>query len=194
MPKGFVSEAPPPSPTELKIKNNTPARLTNTPPIFLKVMGSFKAMAATNMVRMGVQVFVMLVSMEVVMVMAFKKLSCVRKRPNMEAMKIFGRSFFSTFSLGMKSDNSQNKAVAPIARRQNRSMGVSTCALEMFLQQTMLNPKMQYAPKQARWPMSIDLSFMALEFDEGPIPNNAAKVRIFFAILQPQFGFEIKDR
>jgi hypothetical protein len=28
--------------------------------------------------------------------------------------------------LGMKSDNSQNKAVAPVARRQNRSMGVNT--------------------------------------------------------------------
>jgi hypothetical protein len=43
----------------------------------------------------------------------------------------------------MKSDNSQNKAVAPVALRQNKSMGVNTCALEMFLQQMMLNPKMQ---------------------------------------------------
>ena len=100
-------------------------------------------MAATNMVMMGVHVLVMLVSMEVVKVIAFKKLICVRYKPNMEAKKIFGKSFNGTFSLGMKSDNSQNKAVAPVARRQNKSIGVNTCALEMFLQQTMLNPKIQ---------------------------------------------------
>lgn len=140
---GFVSEAPPPSPTELKIRKSTPARLTNTPAIFLKVMGSFKATAATSIVRIGVQVLVILVSMEVVMVMAFKKLIWVRKRPNMEAMKICPMSFSGTFSLGIKSESSQNKAVAPIARRQNKSMGVSTCALEIFLQHTILKPKMQ---------------------------------------------------
>ena len=143
MPKGFVSEAPPPSPTELKIRNKTPTKLTNTPPIFLRVIGSFNATAATNIVKMGVQVLVMLVSMEVVMVMAFRKLICVRYKPSMEAMKIFGKSFNATFSLGMKRESSQNKAVAPVARRQNKSIGVNTCALEMFLQQTMLNPKMQ---------------------------------------------------
>ena len=143
MPKGFDSEAPPPKPTELKIKNNTHAKLTKTPAIFLKVIGSFKAMAATIIVKIGVQVLVMLVSMEVVMVMAFKKLICVRYKPNMDATKICSKSFTGTFSLGMKRESSQNKAVAPVARRQNKSMGVSTCALEMFLQQTMLNPKMQ---------------------------------------------------
>ena len=95
------------------------------------------------MVKMGVQVLVMLVSMEVVMVMAFRKLIWVRKRPNMEATKIWSISFIGTFSLGMKSESSQNKAVAPVARRQKRSMGVITCALEMFLQHTMLKPKMQ---------------------------------------------------
>lgn len=143
MPIGLVSEAPPPKPTELNIKNKTPARLTKTPPIFLKVIGSFRTMAATNMVMMGVQVLAMLRSMEVVMVMAFRKLIWVRKRPSMDATKICIRSFSGTFSLGMKSDSSQNKRVAPVARRQNKSMGVNTLALEMFLQQTMLSPKMQ---------------------------------------------------
>ena len=143
IPKGFVSEAPPPNPTELKIRTKTPAKLTNTPPIFLKVIGSFRAMAATNMVNMGVQVLVMLVSMEVVMVMAFKKLHWVRNRPNIEAIKIFHRSFNGTFSLGMKSDSSQNNSVAPNALKHSKSIGVNTLALEMFLQQTMLNPKMQ---------------------------------------------------
>ena len=33
--------------------------------------------------------------------------------------------------------------VAPVALRQNKSMGVNTCAFEMFLQQMMLRPKMQ---------------------------------------------------
>ena len=113
------------------------------PPTFLKVMGSFKTMAATIMVRIGVQVLVMLVSMEVVMVMAFRKLHWVRNRPSIEAIKIFHRSFSGTFSLGMKSDTSQNSSVAPKALKHSKSMGVSTLALEMFLQQTMLNPKMQ---------------------------------------------------
>ena len=67
----------------------------------------------------------------------------VRNNPNIEAMKIFHRSFSGTFSLGIKSDKSQNNSVAPAARKHSRSMGVITCALEMFLQQTMLNPKMQ---------------------------------------------------
>ena len=61
----------------------------------------------------------------------------------MEAMKIFHRSFSGTLSLGMKSDSSQNSSVAPKALKHNKSMGVNTCALEMFLQQTILNPKMQ---------------------------------------------------
>lgn len=52
-------------------------------------------------------------------------------------------SFIGTFSLGMKSDTSQNSSVAPNALRHSKSMGVITLALEMFLQQTMLNPKMQ---------------------------------------------------
>ena len=126
MPKGLVSDAPPPSPTELNISNKTPVKLNKTPPIFLPVIGSFSTMAATTIVRIGVQVLAMLKSMEVVMVTAFRKLIWVRKRPNIEATKIFGRSFSGTFSLGMKSDSSQNKAVAPVARRQNKSMGVNT--------------------------------------------------------------------
>jgi hypothetical protein len=113
-------------------------------------MGSFNTMAATIMVRMGVQVLAMLKSMEVVIVTAFRKLICVRKRPSIDATKICAMSFNGTFSLGINSDNNQNKAVAPVALQQNKSIGVSTCALEMFLQQMILNPKIQYAPKQAR--------------------------------------------
>ena len=143
IPKGLVSVAPPPSPTELKIRIKTPAKLTKTPPIFLKVIGSFRKMAATNMVIMGVQVLVMLRSMEVVMVMAFRKLICVRNNPSIEATKICSKSFGGTFSLGMKCDSSRNKTVAPVALRQNKSMGVNTPAFERFLQQMMLNPKMQ---------------------------------------------------
>ena len=125
------------------MSHSTPAKLRATPPAFFHVMGSLRKMAATNMVMMGVQVLVMLKSMEVVMVMAFRKLICVRKRLNMEATKICSMSFSGTFSLGMKSDKSQNKAVAPVALRQNKSKGVNTCALEIFLQHTMLNPKIQ---------------------------------------------------
>ena len=95
------------------------------------------------MVMMGVQVLAMLRSMEVVIVMAFKKLICVRKRPSMEATKMYSKSFSGTFSLGIKSDKSQNNSVAPTARKHSKSMGVNTLALEMFLQQTILNPKMQ---------------------------------------------------
>jgi hypothetical protein len=141
--KVLPADKVPPNPTELNIKNKTPTRLTNTPPIFLKVIGSLRTTAATNMVIMGVQVLAMLKSMEVVMVMAFRKLIWVRKRPSMEATKICKRSFTGTFSFGMKSDSSQNRIVAPVALKQNKSMGVNTLALEMFLQQTMLSPKMQ---------------------------------------------------
>jgi hypothetical protein len=104
----------------------TPTKLTKTPLIFLPVIGSFKATAATNIVMIGVQVLVMLKSMEVVIVMAFKKLICVRKRPSIEATKICNKSFTGTFSLGIKSDKSQNKMVAPVALRQNKSIGVNT--------------------------------------------------------------------
>lgn len=143
IPKGLVSEAPPPSPTELKINSRTPARLTTTPPIFFPVMGSLRKMAATSMVRTGVQVLAILTSIEVANVMAFKKLYWVRKSPNMEATKICKRSFAGTFSLGIKSDRSQNSNAAPTARKQSKSIGVNTLALEIFLQQTILNPKMQ---------------------------------------------------
>ena len=109
----------------------------------MPVTGSFKATAATTMVIMGVQVLAMLTSMEVAKVMAFRKLTWVRNSPSMEATKIFGRSLGSIFSFGMNSESSQKSAVAPMARRQNKSIGLNTCALEMFLQHTMLNPKMQ---------------------------------------------------
>ena len=74
--------------------------------------------------------------------MAFKNEICVRNRPNMEARKILGRSFFSTFSLGMKSDKSQNKAVAPMALKQNRPIGDTKLEFVKSLQMMMLKPKM----------------------------------------------------
>ena len=47
-------------------KRMTPTKLMATPPAFFMVMGSFKAMAATNMVKIGVVEVMMEVSKGVV--------------------------------------------------------------------------------------------------------------------------------
>ena len=53
----------------------------------------------------------------------------------------------------MKADISQNRHPAPIARRQKIASGEIRCPLVRSLQTMMLNPKIAYAIKQARWPI-----------------------------------------
>ena len=88
MPIGCVSVTPPLARTVLKTKKMTPIKLNATPPAFFKVIGSFKAIAAINMVKIGVSGVRMLVSNGVVIVLAFKNETWVRKSPSIEAMKI----------------------------------------------------------------------------------------------------------
>ena len=76
----------------------TPIKLSATPPDFFQVIGSFKTTAAINIVKIGVNGVRMLVSKGVVMVLAFRNEICVRNSPSIEAMKIFRKSCFSTFS------------------------------------------------------------------------------------------------
>ena len=58
----------PPLWTLMVFKTNrmTPVKLMATPPAFFRVMGSFRAMAATNMVKIGVVEVMMEVSKGVV--------------------------------------------------------------------------------------------------------------------------------
>jgi hypothetical protein len=54
----------------------------------------------------------------------------------------------------VNSDQIQNSAVAPKERRQKSAIGVIFPSMAMFLQQMILNPKMAYAVKHARFPMN----------------------------------------
>ena len=120
----------------------TPMKHTATPPAFFSVIGSFRAMAATNKVKIGVMELMMEVSKVVAILMAFRKVSCVKKSPSMEAMKIFHKSLNGTFSLGMKHEMSQNRMVAPMARRLKSPIGEMRLEFDKSLQMMMLNPKM----------------------------------------------------
>ena len=142
MPMGCVSVTPPLSTrTVFKIKKITPIKLNATPPAFFKVIGSFNTIAAMNMVKIGVNGVKMLVSKGVVMVLAFKNDHWVRNRPSIEARKIFGKSFKSTFSLGKKSDVSQKRVAAPATRKHNNPIGEISARVDKSLQMMMLKPK-----------------------------------------------------
>ncbi len=94
--------------------------------------------------------------MAVAFVMAKRNDSCVMKSPRKDARATFQRSPFAICSFGaVKSDQIQNSAVAPKERRQNSAMGVMFPSMAMFLQQMILNPKMAYAVKHARFPISV---------------------------------------
>ena len=144
MPIGVVSVTEPLSTrTVLKTKKITPKKLKATPPAFFKVIGSFKTMAAMNIVKIGVNGVRMLVSKGVVMVLAFRNDSCVMNNPSIEARKIFGKSRFSTFSFGRKSDTSQKRAAAPMARKHNKPIGETSARVDKSLQMIMLKPKIE---------------------------------------------------
>ena len=98
--------------------------------------------AEMTSVMMGLSVLMMEASMAVVLVMAKRKESCVRKRPRKEATATFQRSLRSTCPRGsVNRDQIQNSAAAPKERRQNRAIGVMFPSRAMFLQLMMLNPK-----------------------------------------------------
>ena len=81
---------------------------------------------------------------------AVRNVNCGAKNPSRDARAIFGKSFFSTFSLGVNMDMSQNKAPAPIALRLKREMDERMWLPVSSLQVTMLMPNMEYAMKQDR--------------------------------------------
>ena len=94
-----------------------------------------------NIVKIGVNGVRMLVSKGVVIVLAFRNDHWVRKSPSIEARKIFGKSFFSTFSFGIKSDASQKRTAAPATRKHNRPIGDISARVDKSLQMMMLKPK-----------------------------------------------------
>lgn len=142
MPKGLVCvTAEFPKLTLLRMSITTPVKLIATPPAFFKVIGSFNAMAAVNMVNIGVMAVMIAVSIGVVILMASRKLICVRNNPNIEAMKIFHKSLNGTLSFGKNSETIQKSNVAPMARKLKSPMGEMRQELVRSLQMMMLNPK-----------------------------------------------------
>lgn len=173
-PIGWLCSTPFGAWTLLSINKMTPKKLIATPPAFLSVIGSFKKNAAMNMVKIGVNEVIMEASTGVVIVIALRKLICVRNNPNIDARKILGKSFRSTFSLGKKSERSQKQIVAPMARRQNMPIGEIIPNETRFLQVMMLNPNMVYAVNMAKCPNILDLSMLQI--------NNVVPYCIFYKV------------
>ena len=92
------------------------------------------------MVKIGVSEVIMEASTGVVIVIALRKLICVRNSPSIDARKILGKSLRSTFSFGKNSESSQKQIVAPTARRQNIPIGEMIPNETRFLHVMMLNP------------------------------------------------------
>ena len=120
----------------------TPKKLIATPPAFFNEIGSFKAMAAMNMVKIGVVEVMMDVSNGVVNLLDSKYANWVNRKPSIEATKIPQRSLKGTFSLGKNNEISQNRMHAPTDLKQNKPKELTRCALVSSLQMMMLNPKM----------------------------------------------------
>ena len=81
-------------------------------------------------------------SIGVISEIAIRKEVCVKKNPNMEAMKMRGKSLISTFSEGMKRESNQNSNPAPMERRANRANGDNRWLPVMSLQTIIFKPKM----------------------------------------------------
>ena len=111
-------------------------------------------MAATNIVMTGLRELIMDASMLVVMVIAFRKDSCVTKSPSMEARNVIKRSFLDIFSLGRKYDIPQNRTVAPMALKTKRAIGGICLESAISLHRMMFRPNNMYAPRQAACPVS----------------------------------------
>ena len=133
-----------------------PKKLMATPPALRKVMGSFKAKAAMNIVRMGEMALTMEQSMGVMSGMAIRKVICVRKKPSTDAKNIFTKSFRSTGPPGVNREIIQQSNPAPMERKQKSAMGEIRWLLVKSLQTMMLMPKMEYAIKQAKWPRNFE--------------------------------------
>lgn len=84
--------------------------------------------------------------------MPSRKVHCVPKYPKRLAMKIFRKSFRSTFSFLVNKDMIQNREPAPSDLRVNKESGVKMWELVRSLVKIILKPKMQYAPNAARCP------------------------------------------
>lgn len=118
----------------------TPMKLNPTPIAFFPVIGSFKKIAANIIVKIGPRDVSMELSMELAIVIPFKKVYCGITRPIIAAIAISPRSFLHTFSLGQNMDTSQNTQAAHIILIPKRASGVMTEAFDMSLQKTMLSP------------------------------------------------------
>lgn len=70
------------------------------------------------------------------------------------------RSFFSTFSLGRKSESSQKRHVAKKDLRQNKPIGEIRFAFARLLHPTRFIPNIRYAEKQAICPVSRLFDFI----------------------------------
>ncbi|CCY37655.1 unknown [Alistipes sp. CAG:831] len=132
--------------TEFSTMNSTPARLTPRPSTPCHVIRSFSTTAATTIVITGVISPSTEASTAVVIVIAFRKANCVRNSPRSEATAIFQRSPLSTLSRlasGKHRDITQNSTSAPADRIRNSDIGGTWPSLAMFLQHTILNPKIR---------------------------------------------------
>ena len=94
------------------------------------------------MVNTGVSVVMIAASTGVVIIIALRKLIWVRNNPNIDARKILGKSFLSTFSFGRNNETIQKQIVAPKARKKKIPIGETTLNDTRFLHVMMLNPKM----------------------------------------------------
>ena len=148
-PFGLVSTEPAWAETLLIIRNTTPKKLSATPEAFFNVIGSLRAMDAIIIVNIGDVALTIEQSIGVMSLMARRKESCVPKYPRADAKIIIGKSRLSTFSLGKNKEISQKSVQAPMARKQNNSIGGIIPLAVRSLHVTMLTPNIAYARKQA---------------------------------------------
>ena len=155
IPRGVVSVTPFERATLLKIKNRIPAKLNATPPAFFTVIGSLSTTAAISIVNIGDVVTMIEQSIGVISGIPMRKVICVRKKPRKDAAKIFGRSFLSTFSLGIKAEVNQNNPPAKTERSRNKPKGEIMPPEVRSLQIIILKPKIAYAAKHTKCPRNL---------------------------------------
>ena len=100
-------------------------------------------MAAKNIVKIGVREATTETSKGVVILIATRKVICVRKSPNIEAMNMRNKSLRSTRSLGINRESKEKRITAPNARKVNKQIGGTSPDWAISLQANILKPKIK---------------------------------------------------
>jgi hypothetical protein len=148
---------------EAKISPIAPVAPTNTPKAFIRVIGSFRMIAANTITKIGEAVDMIDASIGEVFVSPYMNNPWFMAIPVIEQKNSKARSFFDTCSLGKKRDVSQNITQANSIRNKVKPKGV-TCMGNNDLEMEIFIANRIFTIKINKWPMYLSFVIIDRQF------------------------------